>query len=200
MENETSQDTTQDVLFSEETEKENEKTEDSEQTEKEENSTEQGKETSEEAEQWEIERSEQSKLSNEAFKDLVDFAKENGVSKDFAQELIDRAEQREVQIMSGIEEKRIEMINQWAEDSKNDPEIGGEKLKEHAELARRALNEFGSESLTEGLKSTGYGNHPELIKFFAKVGKLIADDQIITGDKGANQLTAAEVLYNNKGE
>jgi hypothetical protein len=48
-------------------------------------------------------------------------------------------------------------------------------------VARKALESFGSPALKELLNNTGLGNHPEVIKAFHKVGKLISEDKMVKG-------------------
>ena len=46
----------------------------------------------------------------------------------------------------------------------------------NVELARSALNKFGSQELTEYLDSSGFGNNPHLIRAFVNIGKSVLED------------------------
>lgn len=72
----------------------------------------------------------------------------------------------------------------WAETIKKDPEIGGEKLPASLEAARRAVHKFGGPDLAKAIDAMGLGNHPVLVKAFAKVGLAMAEDRIAGATTG----------------
>lgn len=53
--------------------------------------------------------------------------------------------------------------------------------------ATRAVKELGGEELSKVLDETGLGNHPVLVKFFAKLGKEITEEPVIVGDATEQQ-------------
>ena len=60
-------------------------------------------------------------------------------------------------------------------------------------IARDAVEKFGGDSLKQVLDKTGLGNHPEVVKAFAKVGRLIAEDEIIgRGSRAGFTMTPQE--------
>ena len=69
----------------------------------------------------------------------------------------------------------------WEETIKNDPEIGGEKAAEAAELAKRVVEKFGEPSLMEALDATNLGNYPEMIRMMSRIGKAMDSDKLILG-------------------
>jgi hypothetical protein len=85
--------------------------------------------------------------------------------------------------------------DQWLEQIKTDQEIGGEAFAGSVERAKQALNKFGSSALLDALNQTGLGNHPELVRTFARIGKAMAEDGIGHGKSTTQVKTAAEVLY-----
>jgi hypothetical protein len=60
----------------------------------------------------------------------------------------------------------------------------------------RAAAKFCTPEEKQILNETGWGNHPLLTKFFARVGRAMADDTILTGG-GAEKpaVRAADMLY-----
>lgn len=72
-----------------------------------------------------------------------------------------------------------EISNQWLELLKNDPEIGGDKVAETAELSKRFVESYFPKELQDWLDETGFGNHPEAVRGFYKAAK----DLGIGGDK-----------------
>jgi hypothetical protein len=71
----------------------------------------------------------------------------------------------------------------WREQSQNDSEFGGDKFEESIAVARTAIAKFGTPELKQLLDEHGVGNHPEVIRFMVKVGKLTAED--VPGTTGA---------------
>jgi hypothetical protein len=52
----------------------------------------------------------------------------------------------------------------------------GEAFTKKADQAAFAVKKFGDEATLKFLESTGLGNHPSLIKLFAKVGESLGED------------------------
>jgi hypothetical protein len=59
---------------------------------------------------------------------------------------------------------------EWIDETKADKEIGGDKLDATLATAKRALDAYGSPQFIEMLNQSGLGNHPEVVRFCAKVG------------------------------
>lgn len=59
----------------------------------------------------------------------------------------------------------------WAQATKADPELGGQKLKRSLSLARYALDRFGDPEFYGFLDDSGLGNHPEIIRMFKRAGE-----------------------------
>lgn len=117
-------------------------------------------------------------------------AKELGLSQDQAQKLVD--------IYPQIQQQQAEawskQVTDWGDQVKADKEIGGDKLTASVGQAQKALDQFGTPALRDYLESSGLGNHPELVRAFAKVGKMMSEDKIIVPNQGG-QRSAADVLY-----
>lgn len=67
-------------------------------------------------------------------------------------------------------------VTKWADDAKADKEIGGDKWDSTVAASQRAIKQFGTPALREYLNASGGGNHPEVIRFVAKVGAMIKED------------------------
>lgn len=102
--------------------------------------------------------------------------KELGLTQDQAQKLIDfQAKQVQASSESNVDAFN-QLMNDWQEQSKNDKEFGGDKFEENVGIARSAIDKFGTPELKQLLEEHGVGNHPEVIRFMVKVGKLTAED------------------------
>lgn len=58
--------------------------------------------------------------------------------------------------------------------------------------AQRAARYFGGDALVQVLNSTGVGNNPDVIRAFAKIGTLMGEDPLKTGQAAGFNLTPAE--------
>ena len=100
---------------------------------------------------------------SEATKDL-------GIDDDTAQKLMDRV----APIMQKRMETRIaDLSAQWAEETTNDEEFGGDNLTGNLEIAKEVLNEFGSPELRKLLVESGLGNNLHVAKMLMNVGDRI---------------------------
>ncbi len=63
-------------------------------------------------------------------------------------------------------------------------------------LQKRAIEKHGTPKLQELMDTSGFGNHPEIFKFFAKIGKMMSDDEfVIPGAQGGVTETTTDILY-----
>lgn len=78
----------------------------------------------------------------------------------------------------------------------NDPEIGGAKFHENLRLAKAGIRRFDSDgNLAKILDETGFGSHPEVLRFMHRVGKAFAESPMVTGAKPKHELSTAELFY-----
>lgn len=125
--------------------------------------------------------------------------KDIGLTNAQAQRLADRF----IQVQQDRATKQVEgwgkTVQKWADDAKADADIGGDKWDATVTASRRAVSKLGTPALREYLEASGGGNHPELIRFMAKVGAMISDDNPPSGkDAGAGRpVEAAHVLFPN---
>ncbi len=130
---------------------------------------------------------------------FAEVAKELDLPQDKAQVVLDKLSEKAQERQSA---KLEEAKAQWLADSKKDTEFGGDKLEENLGIAKKALDAFGSDLLKAMLNDSGLGNHPELIRFFFKVGKAISEDTFMGGHReGKGQPKTfndiAALLYGN---
>ena len=71
----------------------------------------------------------------------------------------------------------------WPGQVKADKEYGGEKLAENVGLAKRARDQFATPELRKMLETTPLGNHPEVVRLFYRIGKVISEDGYVPGGK-----------------
>jgi hypothetical protein len=149
-------------------------------------------------EKYELKLPDGSPLDQKHIDKVAAFAKEKGLSNDAAQVILER-ESAAVQSFAETQRAALDARhNEWRQQAESDPVIGGEKLAETAELAKRALQRFGSEKLREELEVTRMGDHPEVLRMFAEIGRSMSNDKLILAgaQKGsADKTDHADVLY-----
>lgn len=144
------------------------------------------------------------KLDDEAVKEATPVFKELGLTNEQANKLVPVAasfakrivDQRDQQLIGTIAEQR----KSWLEEARADQEIGGANWESSLQAGAKALDQLGfpkGSPLRNLLNESGLGNHPEIIRAFAKVGKAIGEDtDFPRGDAGGKQpKTTAEKFY-----
>lgn len=132
-----------------------------------------------------------------------EYAYSLGLSQDQFQKLIEYDIERSANAQKSMAEAYGERISSWAEATKVDKELGGEKLPENLGLAKQAMEKYASPELAKLIDSPsasnpdglGLGNHPEVIRLFYRVGKAISESELITGDTKAEVGNRYERIY-----
>ena len=61
----------------------------------------------------------------------------------------------------------------WIAQAQKDPEFGGVHFRRNLALARKVIQCYGSKEFLHLMEQTRMGSHPELIRFFWKVGQAL---------------------------
>lgn len=136
-------------------------------------------------------------LDGGILKEVTAMAKEFNLSQADAQRLVDFGLKLSEHFSKTQSETLIAAQKQWGEDTLADKEIGGVNSAANIAVGKKALETFGNAPLKALLNESGLGNHPEVVRFFYKVGKAINSDSIIVGKEHVNAevKSFAEVLY-----
>lgn len=126
--------------------------------------------------------------------------KELNLSNDAAQKLMPVAgkfaEKIAANAVQGIIDRGNEQRKAWLDTAKKDPEIGGGKWDASLHAAGRGLDALGfkeGSDFRKALNETGFGNHPDMIRAFAKVGQMVGEDgDFVRSDAGASVKVPAE--------
>jgi len=149
-------------------------------------------------EKYDLKVPKDSKLDDDAVGRIAAFAKEQGLSNDAAQSLLEREHDAVSRYNESLEASLDEKADEWMEEAKKDKEIGGDDFKKNAELSKRVLDRYAPESFRKILDESGYGNHPDLVRTFVRIGKAMSEDQLVkSGGKSGGKKTLAERLYPN---
>lgn len=126
-------------------------------------------------------------LSNEQAQALMP------VAGQFAQKIADSLNQ---QILASVATER----KQWLETARSDTEIGGANWDKSIATAAQGLDRLGfpkGSAFRNLLDESGLGNHPDMIRAFARVGKVVGEDtDFVRSEQNASvQKTDAELFY-----
>lgn len=149
-------------------------------------------------EKYELKQPEGSPIDSQALEETAAFSRELGLTNEQAQKLVDRDHQLLTSYVAAQQQALIERSQtQWVDEIKADKEIGGADFNRNAELARRAMAKFGSDSLKQALNESGLGSHPELVRAFVRIGKAMAEDTLApaAGSPAAKPKSLAEIFY-----
>ena len=122
-------------------------------------------------------------LDPEVLTAFGDVAKELNLPQKAAQKVLDKV----APVIQAKQAKVLEEVKAgWVSDSQADQEFGGENLNDNLEIAKSALDAFGNQALKSLLVETGFGNHPEIIRFMYRAGKAISEDSYVGNSEGAD--------------
>lgn len=127
--------------------------------------------------------------------DFKSTAKELGLSPDQAKKLVDLR----VKFAQSAVSKHTAAVGEWRNQSKADKEFGGDKFEENLSHAIKARDAFATDELKTLLQTTRLGDHPEVVRFFYRVGKALSEDKFVKpgATNGAERKSTADVLYGN---
>lgn len=122
-------------------------------------------------------------LDPEVLTAFGEVAKDLDLPQDDAQKVLDKV----APVIQARQAKALEQVRaEWASDSQSDKEFGGEALSANLDVAKTALDTFGTDAFKSLLQETGFGNHPEIIRFMYRAGKAISEDNYVGNSEGAN--------------
>lgn len=135
-----------------------------------------------------------------ALEQFLPVARELNLTQEQAQKLIDIRSQQVEKQARAQQDSWNNTLTGWVDQGKKDAEFGGDNYDANVAIAQRALEKIGTPELREALNMSGMGNHPEVIRAFVRVGKLLETDSPVTPQGDGHKKTAAEVLYGDQGK
>jgi hypothetical protein len=147
-------------------------------------------------------------------KALVDEAtpvfKEIGLSNENANKLLPLVGKVQERVLQQQADDFATTRADWAKQAQEDPEIGGKNWNATKNLAAKALDHFGAPSEIKEvdgkkvetnpfrvlLNQSGLGEHPDMIRVFANVGKALSEDGTFPRGEGSQvKKSREEILY-----
>ena len=123
-------------------------------------------------------------IKPEQVESFSSLAKELNLSQENAQKLLDIQSNIVLEEIKAQEEAFEENQKSWLETAKTDKEIGGANFEKNVGLASKAFQKLASPELQQFLADSKLTNHPELIRHFYRLEKLIGEDSVVPGTPG----------------
>jgi hypothetical protein len=153
-------------------------------------------EESKEVDYSDLKAPEGSKLNSADSEKIIEFAKENNLSKDAAEKLLKQVSESREEYFSSLQTEFKEKVKQWESDTKADKEVGGDGFKKNVELSRQVVERFGTKEFKDMVNNTGFGSHPEVVRMFSRIGKAMDSDSFVkSGSKSSGERSIEEIFY-----
>ena len=113
------------------------------------------------------------------------------------QELLNRQiEQHMRQHEAARHEQWQKQVSQWREEVAQDPQLGGVHMAANVARAQLALDRFDQgRHIGKLLEESGYGNNPEVLRFFNRVADALMEDSLVRGEPGGGMPPLEERMY-----
>lgn len=158
--------------------------------------TEETKETSSEEIKYELKAEEENWfLGKEHLDDVESFAKENKLSNESAQKILDNQNSLIREYKDKEEENYWKEVDSWADQLKEDRDFGGERFNENVKLAQKAFEKYIDTDTRKLFDERGYGNYPGLVKAFAKIGRELSGDTFERGQSSEPRKRSMEEMF-----
>lgn len=88
-------------------------------------------------------------------------------------------------------------VTAWEESARSDTELSKGNFDENISVAKAGMDALGAtDKVKELLRTTGLGNHPDIIRMFYRAGRQLGEGTNGGGNSGGGQTrSAADVLY-----
>lgn len=149
-------------------------------------------------EKYEFKLPENSLLDQLAIEEISQYAKEKGYTQEQASELLQRENDAVMDYHQKSLNEHKEQVQKWKNEVMTDKEIGGENFNVNIEYAHRTLQKFATPEFLNALELTGYGNHPDLVKTFVRIGKAMQPDSFIKTSEAPKAAKSYEEIFYGK--
>ena len=150
-------------------------------------------------EKYELTVPEGFQLEPETTAEFEAIAREFDLDNDQANKLVPLGVKLAQRIQTQQAEAHQTQVAQWADAVRNDKEMGGANFDATVNTAKKALDRFGTPELKTLMDTSGFGNHPEIVRAFHRIGLAIADDKFVNAPSGGGTSgkSAASVLFDH---
>ena len=138
--------------------------------------------------------------SEALLKPFAEVVKEHGVPHEVAQKFVDlyvdaQTQAAEAAAQQDLDEWKAQQ-SRWVEEVKTDKELGGTNFEATQTAIRTFFGKYADAETREFFNATGLGNHPKLVRLFARVAKADSEDSLggAARTSGSAQPSEAEML------
>ena len=136
-------------------------------------------------------------IDQDLLKEATEIFGESKLSVEQAQKLI----QLQEKFIEKTNARYHETVDGWIKEAKKDPEFGGKDYEKNMAAVNKAFKEYGSEALGKFLDDYRFGDHPEVIRMFYRIGQTLKEDSKAGAGIGkkpsSDGKTLAERMYPN---
>lgn len=136
-------------------------------------------------------------IDQDLLKEATEVFGESKLSVEQAQKLI----QLQEKFIEKTHAKYHEQVDGWIKEGKKDPEFGGKDYEKNMAAVNKAFTTYGSEALGKFLDDYRFGDHPEVIRMFYRIGQTLTEDSKAGAGIGkkpsSDGKTLAERMYPN---
>lgn len=137
-------------------------------------------------------------ISEGALKGLNEVCKSANLNEDQAKAVMAYMQGNYTSFVAQQQEAMQAQAKTWIGEFQADKEFGGDKFNASVADAQRALATFDkSGTVSKMLKETGYGNNPDVLRIFARVGRALGEDKLAGKGGGAEQKPLEDRMYPN---
>lgn len=91
--------------------------------------------------------------------------------------------------------EQAEFLKNMQKACEEDGEYGGLGFHDNMRYAKMAMLRFDDGSLAKILNETGFGSHPEVVRFMYRVGRALAEKDMPRAQNAKKEQSAAELFY-----
>ncbi len=154
-------------------------------------------------EKYELTAPEGMDFDTAAFEAAEPVLRELGLTNEAAQKLVSVyaekiAPQFTERATAAINQRAADTRREWSEAFEADPELGGANKERTVADAARAFDHYGikkDEGIRKLLNESGLGNHPDMIRFVARVGRDLDEGSFERGNVVPQPKAAEQKLY-----
>lgn len=92
-------------------------------------------------------------------------------------------------------QEQEELLKSMQKACEEDSEFGGMGFYDNMRYARAAILRFDDGSLAKILNDTGFGSHPEVVRFMYRVGRALAEKEMPRAKESPAERSVAELFY-----
>lgn len=92
-------------------------------------------------------------------------------------------------------QEQAELLQNMQKACEEDSEFGGMSFHDNMRYAKAAILRFDDGSLAKILNDTGFGSHPEVVRFMYRVGRALAEKEMPKAKEVPSERSVAELFY-----